>query len=1436
MPLKKISKNIYEIPKEGKMLVPGVIYASEKLIENIKQDKTLEQVKNVAQLPGILRASIALADAHQGYGFPIGGVAAFDMEKGVISPGGVGYDINCLSGDSKILSEFGYWKKIKDFEKNNNESLILLNKEKISIDKSNISFFMKKHSDKIVKIKTESGQEILATEEHPFYTKNGMKEIKDVKEKEEILIYPFEGIEYENIEKKLLIGEEDIDKLNRSCTSKIQIKNKLSRLGLLPLYSDNPKLPYIIKLIGFIFGDGSISLGKNNQVGFYGKKEDLELIKKDVEKIGFKSSIFSKQRKHKIRTQYQKYEFERVEDSLHSNSSSLAILLNLLGTPYGNKAKQDYSIPEWIMKSVKWYKRLFLASLFGAELSSPKTLTNHKFNLYGLVYSLNKDNPLDGINFVNQISALLEEFDVKNILIKNRVDEVNDKKSTRIRLMIYASNENLISFFSKINYEYNIKKRKFANAAILWLKQKEKILNFREETMFKARKMKIDGMKKNEIINELESKYSNKYFIDKAIYYGDYGKSGSRIAYCFISFNEFIEKNCYGEQGFVWDRIDKKEEIEHENLVYDITINDENHNFIANGIVVSNCSVRLLRTNIKKEDAEKKKKEIVEAIYRKIPSGLGRGSKFNISRQELNKVLEGGAKYMVEKLNLGVREDYLHMEEEGCIKGADAGKVSDIAIKRGIGQLGTLGSGNHFLEIQYVDEIFDKETAKIFGLEKNQATIMIHCLPEDSKILTEDGYTIKMKDLEKKWRETNVKCMNIQKHTLENTNIIKFFKLKPHGGMFKIITKSGKELIATGDHPILTPTGLKLMKKIKENEKIAVLPFEGIEYEEPIDEMIIDEKEIRKIGCNEKTITRLKRKGLLPLKLNSEKLPILTKLLGFLTGDGWLGKNKDRWAMKFIGMPKDLDKIKKDIAKLGYKASGPYEGYAKSSVTYTNGEKRIIEGTSYQLVITSTALPVLFFALGAPFGNKSKKEFDIPNWIFKSPLWIKRLYLAGFFGAELNKPSNPKNEQYRFRNPLLSINKQEKLKSNGYKFLGQIRKLLREFGVESMRITEHTGVITKKNKKTVKLKLKISSKKENLIKLWSKVGYEYCQDREILSAYASQYLNFQKNSLKEESILTKKLESQLFITSHDFRTNEITPFADFVDSFKFNPPTPIIWDAIKIKEEIKNYKGYVYDLTVSHKDHNFIADGFVTGNCGSRGLGHQVASDYIKKMEDKYGFKDLPDRELINAPINSQLGKDYFSAMACAANFAFANKQLITHWVREELKNLFPKIKIDVVYDVCHNIAKFEEHTIDGKKQIVCVHRKGATRAFGAGRKEIPEDYRQVGQPVLIPGSMGTSSYVLAGTKKAEELTFGSTVHGAGRIASRSSALRNIRGEKVKEELNKKGIEVKAGSWKSLAEEAPEAYKDIDEVVRVVDELGISRKIARLKPMVVVKG
>jgi len=255
-----------------------------------------------------------------------------------------------------------------------------------------------------------------------------------------------------------------------------------------------------------------------------------------------------------------------------------------------------------------------------------------------------------------------------------------------------------------------------------------------------------------------------------------------------------------------------------------------------------------------------------------------------------------------------------------------------------------------------------------------------------------------------------------------------------------------------------------------------------------------------------------------------------------------------------------------------------------------------------------------------------------------------------------------------------------------------------------------------------------------------------------------------------------------------------------------------------------------------------LEEGMVTAmiHCGSRGLGHQVCTDFLEVLDRavrKYGIK-LPDRQLACAPIKSREGQDYFAGMAASANYAWCNRQIITHWVRETFRKVFGinEEELNLIYDVAHNIAKFEEHRVDGRRRKVCVHRKGATRAFGPGCREIPEHYREIGQPVLIPGSMGTPSYVLIGTEKAMEESFGSACHGSGRVMSRAAAKRKLRGSAVKSSLEKRGIYVRATQGALLAEEAPEAYKLSDDVVEVIHKAGLSRLVARLLPLGVAKG
>jgi len=307
--IKKKSENVFEIEKEGKMLVPGIVFASDSLMDKIKLDKTLEQVKNVAMLPGIVEKSIAMPDAHQGYGFSVGGVAAFDVEKGIISPGGIGYDINCLTGDSKVLMEFGNSNKIEDFENVNSEveieesgrkikqlrfntQLQTLNYFSKSLENKKINLIMSRYSDNVREVILESGLKIKATQEHPFFTKQGMKPIASLLENEEVAVNLFEGV---NSEEKV-----------------------------------NEKEAITAKILGYMFGDGCLyETNGKLQGALYGNREDLETIKKDLERIGVNSNIYSRNRNHKIKTKYGEKEFNATNHELHIHSKKYKELLNV---------------------------------------------------------------------------------------------------------------------------------------------------------------------------------------------------------------------------------------------------------------------------------------------------------------------------------------------------------------------------------------------------------------------------------------------------------------------------------------------------------------------------------------------------------------------------------------------------------------------------------------------------------------------------------------------------------------------------------------------------------------------------------------------------------------------------------------------------------------------------------------------------------------------------------------------------------------------------------------------------------------------------------------------------------------------------------------------------------------------------------------------------
>ena len=449
MQVKKISENVYEIAKEGTMKVRGVIFASDSLFEKIKQDKTIEQVKNVAMLPGIIEKSIAMPDAHQGYGFSVGGVAAFDLETGIISPGGIGYDINCLTKDAKVLTSFGGWKKIEDFdvktadeiEENGMKLMICkignrlksLNFADKKIEEKRINFFMSKESEEVYEVILDSGLKIKTTGEHPFLTQEGMKELVNLRNGEKVAVNLFEGIELE---------------------SEVDEKSAITA-----------------RLLGYIFGDGCLYKSKGKLFGaVYGREEDLSEIQEDLRKIKVPSSVYSRTRNHKIETRYGLKEFSSTNHEIHINSQEYLKMLVELGMPLGNKTRQETKIPRWIKAANKLIKRLFLAGFFGAEMSSPKTSSKTCF--FCPTIDQNKIEKLsqNARDFFVEIALMLEEFDIKNIKISEMDDYKNKygEKTKRFRLFIKGE-EDILKLWRNIGFEYNKKRTTLSNIASLYI-------------------------------------------------------------------------------------------------------------------------------------------------------------------------------------------------------------------------------------------------------------------------------------------------------------------------------------------------------------------------------------------------------------------------------------------------------------------------------------------------------------------------------------------------------------------------------------------------------------------------------------------------------------------------------------------------------------------------------------------------------------------------------------------------------------------------------------------------------------------------------------------------------------------------------------------------------------------------------------------------------
>jgi len=732
---KKISDFVWEVPQDFKkgMRVPARVFASRKLLDEMDL-QVYDQLTNVATLPGIVGHALCMPDGHSGYGFPIGGVAAFDAKEGVISPGGVGFDINCLAGSTKILLGHGYTRTIASLEEEFERCGVTCFTEQ-GVRETRLAAFQKKKEQTILRITTKSGREILASKDHPILTKAGMVEAGKLKEGGNACIYGFDGTPFEQPSGETVISEKQIEAIGAANKRTRSAAFKLKQKSLLPLAFDNPALPYLAKLVGFVTGDGNITFLKDGKatVTFYGKEEDLLQVRDDILALGFPcGKIFKRARHHAIKTSYGLVEFDFEEASLKSGSQALATMLCALGAVAGNKTRQPMAVPQWLGKAPLWIRRLYLAALFGAELSSPKTVTGHGRNFYGPMLSLNKQKELreNGEAFLGSVKQMLSQFGVESRIIGEREEFTNKQGivSVRQRLQLSSTPQNLKTLWSTIGFEYNREKQFLAIAAAHYLKLKQAVVNRRAQGARLAIELHNQGRTLKQVASELSSLGINERFIARSIW--EKRKTPPRATSAMPCFKEFLQAATAGlpKSGQTWDEIEGITEVPWNDFVYDFTTLNEAHNFAANGIVTHNCGMRLVTTNLTIDQVRPKLKELVDLLFKRVPAGVGSEGFVKLTPQEFRKVIMQGGDWCVEK-GYGWEEDLRRTEEEGNVKGADETKVSDMAVKRGKNQIGTLGSGNHYLEVQYVkpENIFDEKAAKAYGIFPNQVVVMFHC-------------------------------------------------------------------------------------------------------------------------------------------------------------------------------------------------------------------------------------------------------------------------------------------------------------------------------------------------------------------------------------------------------------------------------------------------------------------------------------------------------------------------------------------------------------------------------------------------------------------------------------------------------------------------------------------------------------------------------------
>ncbi len=745
----KIDDYLWEVPVGFRqdMRVPARIYADEALLEAALGDNSITQLINTATLPGVVKYAIVMPDCHLGYGFPIGGVAATRLPHGIISPGGVGYDINCICGNSNILTSFGYTRPIAEMAQDWSTAILRCQDlgDNREASTSVVHYLSRSPTTPVYRLITKVGDEIIATADHPFWTPDGMVELGRLGPGDQIAVYPFRGVVYTPPSHEIIVTQADIEKVLLKAGKSYgrggipAAIHGLERRGLLPLYYDSPLLPRLLKLLGYVWGDGTMNFSRGRVEGvlmIYGQSEDIEKIRADLIELGYgPTNTKRRQRISRITLDGTEHEFASGTSETEVNSTGLVALLAALGAPLGRKAEQNFDLPDWLCQAPLWQKRLFLAGLFGAELTRPTAQTgkNHQFQRPKL--SLNKRQPYlaSGYQFLTKISSLAREFGVEAQGIyqeRSRTANKDGSISYTLRLGFSANTESLINLWSNIGFEYNNKRQALANLAIQYLKHKQMTVEERQQIRRQAAAMHAVGIMPGQIIAKLGAGQPgfgtvNTRFLERSIY----GESDNvYIGREFPSFEEYrVEAAAgLGQSGMVWERIANIEPVSGVDTVYDFTVAHPDHNFIANGFVVSNCGVRLMGTHLGREELAPHVNNLATALYQNCPSGVGEKGSIPITVSELDEVCVKGSRWALAK-GYARPEDLPRTEEHGCMAGADPDKVSKRAKERGKSQVGTLGAGNHFIEVDEVVEIYDEQAAQAMGLSLGQVAVQIHC-------------------------------------------------------------------------------------------------------------------------------------------------------------------------------------------------------------------------------------------------------------------------------------------------------------------------------------------------------------------------------------------------------------------------------------------------------------------------------------------------------------------------------------------------------------------------------------------------------------------------------------------------------------------------------------------------------------------------------------